>query len=150
MYFRISSAYHNFYNPYAQFFTSPLLDFNFYVFLNSYGYKITFHYFIFSVIGLDKPATMRIYTGLTTAQFEYVFRCVSPSLLGRYKNIQKGKIALYTYIMKVGTNHSNAEIAPLFGVTKEVISLRIRAVRDLFHGTYQIPLVMIYSIIHRH
>lgn len=99
----------------------------------------TILFFDFLVIDPDNPDTIKIYTGLTSDQFKYVFESVKPSLLRRYKNIKKGEIALYTYLMKLRTNQTNAEIAPHFGVTKGVIGLRIRAVREILYTIF-VPL----------
>lgn len=79
---------------------------------------------------------MKIYAGLTSRQFDYILKCVSDELLERYKTIDKAKIALYMYIMKLRTNQTNAEIAPLFGVTKEVVGLRLRATREILYRKF--------------
>lgn len=41
--------------------------------------------------------------------------------------------------MKLRTSHTNAEIAPIFGITTKVVNLRIRAVREILHEEF-VPL----------
>lgn len=79
---------------------------------------------------------METYIGLTSDQFENVLRRVYPALSRIYRDPTKAENALYIYLMKLRTNQTNAQIAPLFGVNQRVISSRIRNVREIIHRDF--------------
>lgn len=84
---------------------------------------------------------MKTFIGLTNVQFDTVCRIVMPSLQRLYKDHEKAIFALYIYLMKLRTNHTHAEIAPLFGMCTKVVSSRIRVVRDILHKEF-VPLFL--------
>lgn len=79
---------------------------------------------------------MKTFIGLESDQFNQVFTLVSQSLLALYKDFSKATIALYIYLMKLKTNHTNAQIGSHFGLTSRSISSRIRNVREIVHKDF--------------
>lgn len=82
---------------------------------------------------------METYIGLKRDQFELVLNSVYQSLFQVYKNKKNAEIALYIYLMKLRTNHTNQQIAPLFNVNDRTVSSRIRMVRDILFEQF-VPL----------
>lgn len=82
---------------------------------------------------------MKTFIGLTGVQFETLSRTIMPSLRRIYNDLERARTALYIYLMKLRTSHTNDEIAPLFGITTKVVNLRIRAVREILHEVF-VPL----------
>lgn len=92
-----------------------------------------------TAVGPDDTDTMETYIGLTPGQFENVLQQTLTSLLRIYKSKGKARTALYIYLMKLRTGHTNAEIAPLFGLKERGISFRIRHVRQVIYEDF-VPL----------
>lgn len=90
-------------------------------------------------IGHHNANTMPTYIGLNPEEFEYVFRITLPSLLGIFKREEMARSALYIFLMKLRTGHTNAEIAPIFGMSETAIQNRIRKVRIVVHRDF-VPL----------
>lgn len=67
-------------------------------------------------VGPENTNTMETYIGLSADQFEDILRVVLPSLLGIYKNLNRTRSALYTYLMKLRTGFTNRQIAPLLNI----------------------------------
>lgn len=76
---------------------------------------------------------MKVFIGLTFNQFQIVLRAASPLLLQSFRNIDTSRQALYIYLLKLRTNHTNAQIAPLFNMSEFTVSSWIRKVRDIAH-----------------
>lgn len=76
---------------------------------------------------------MKIYIGLDATQFEQVFHAVRPTLLSSFNSPETLKLALYIYLMKLRTNHTHEQIAPLFNISHFTVSVWIRKIRNLVH-----------------
>lgn len=86
-----------------------------------------------SAIGPQSNKTMRVYIGLNFNQFQMVLRAALPFLLQSFKNSETLRLALYIYFMKMRTNHTNSQIAPLLNISEFTVSVWIRKVRSLIH-----------------
>lgn len=89
-----------------------------------------------SPVGPHNSDTMEYFIGLKPNQFEQVFASVSGSLLGRYKELSTSRNALYIYLMKLKTNHTNQQIAVHFSMSQRSISSRIKDVREIVHKEF--------------
>lgn len=79
---------------------------------------------------------MEVFTGLNCDQFEQVFVKLERSLLNLYRDFTKARNALYIYLMKLRTNHTNKQIAVHFGLTHRTISTRIQQVRRIVYKDF--------------
>lgn len=90
-------------------------------------------------VGPDVINTMETYIGLTPDQFNYVLRITLPSMSRIYKDPNTARESLYIFLMKLRTGQTNSEIAPLFGLSKTIVSRRLRNVRQVVHEVF-VPL----------
>lgn len=76
---------------------------------------------------------MEIYVGLNAQQFQQVLCAVTPMMLPSFNHSKTFALALYIYLMKLRTNHTLAQIAPLFNISTYTASIWIRKMRQLVH-----------------
>lgn len=84
---------------------------------------------------------MKIYIGLNANQFRQVLLTAKPILLPRFKSYETLKLALHIYLMKLRTNHTHAQIAPLFNISHFTVGAWIRKIRPLVHKA-MVPLFL--------
>lgn len=89
-----------------------------------------------TAVGYGNTKTMKTYIGLNSDQFERIFNIVEASLLATYKHPDKAKTALYMYLMKLRTNFTMDEMAPLFNINRRIVMSRIRIVRQVMYRDF--------------
>lgn len=86
-----------------------------------------------SAIGPQNIKTMKVYIGLTNTQFQQVLCAIMPLMLLSFKSQKQFGLALYIYLMKLRTNHTHEQIAPLFNLSAFTVDEWIRKMRDIVH-----------------
>lgn len=82
---------------------------------------------------------MKTFIGLKSVQFKQIENVTIPSLMPSFKSFDRSQMALYIFLMKLRTGHTNKQIACLFNLTPETISAWIRTVRNTVHEKW-VPL----------
>lgn len=84
---------------------------------------------------------MKTYIGLNSDQFQQVLDAVTPRMLPIIKDPKSIGLALYIYLMKLRTNHTLMQIAPIFNISHSQVGTLIRKIRPIVHNTV-VPLYL--------